>query len=161
MLGLARQFGEAPVLMGALAEKEGLSRKYLHTLLTALRSAGLVRSIRGASGGFVLARPPAEIRLDEVLQAVEGPLCLVDCVDDEQICGRSNRCTARRVWQELSDAIKDLLANVTLADLIATGEPTPLKLKGKSSGASRRTNRGSRSRRSAPRRPGTDANRRC
>ena len=120
MLELARRFGESPVLMASLAETEGLSRKYLHTLLTALKSAGLVRSIRGAGGGFVLARPPSEIRLDDVLHTLEGPLCLVECVEDKRVCDKSDRCTARRVWQELSGAIEDLLANVTLEDLIAS-----------------------------------------
>jgi len=118
MLELARRFGESPVLMSHLAESEGLSRKYLHALLTALKSAGMVRSIRGAGGGFVLARPPSEIRINDILHAVEGPLCLVECVEDKRVCDKSNRCTARRVWQELSGVIEDLLANVTLDDLI-------------------------------------------
>jgi Rrf2 family protein len=130
MLELARRFGEPPVLMASLAETEGISRKYLHTLLTLLKSAGLVHSIRGAGGGFTLARPPSEIHLDEVLHAVEGPLCLVDCVEDKSVCDKSNRCTARRVWQELSGAIENALARVTLADMIASGEKAASKDRG-------------------------------
>ena len=65
MFELARSFGGAPVLMSAVAERQDLSRKYLHALLTTLKSAGLVRSVRGAGGGFLLARPPAEIRISE------------------------------------------------------------------------------------------------
>jgi Rrf2 family protein len=119
MLGLARSFGDAPVVMADLAEREGLSRKYLHTLLTGLKAAGLARSVRGAGGGFVLAREPSEIKLKEVLHALEGSLCLVDCVADERACARANGCTARGVWQELSGVIENMLDNVTLADVIA------------------------------------------
>ena len=159
MLELARRFGDAPVLMGTLAETEGLSRKYLHTLLTVLKSAGLVRSFRGVGGGFILARPPSEIRLDEVLHALEGPLCLVDCVVDKEVCDRSNRCTARRVWQDLIDAIENVLANVTLADLIATGATKASKGKRRAGSASRGTSRGATSRRSVSRRHPSKADR--
>ena len=106
--------------MADLAEREGLSRKYLHTLLTGLKAAGLARSVRGAGGGFVLARDPSEINLKEILHALEGSLCLVDCVEDERACDRANGCTARGVWRELSGAIENMLDNITLADVIAT-----------------------------------------
>ena len=116
---MARCFGDAPVLMRTLANRQDLSRKYLHALLTVLKSAGLVRSVRGPGGGFVLTRPPAQIRLSEVLDAVEGPLSLVDCVADRRVCGRARRCAARRVWRELSGAMKDMLDTVTLEDIVA------------------------------------------
>ena len=120
MLELAQRFGEAPVLMNTLAQRQGLSRKYLHVLLTALKSAGLVHSVRGPGGGFVLARPPAQIKLSEILHAAEGPLSLVHCVADRRACNRSKRCPARRVWRDLSGAIEDVLDNVTLEDVIAS-----------------------------------------
>lgn len=118
MLELANRFGEEPVLMSTVAESQNLSRKYLHALLTPLRSAGLVRSVRGAHGGFVLARPPAHIKLSEVLHAVEGSLSLVDCVADPRVCDRSKRCPARRVWEALSSAVTDMLDHVTLEDMM-------------------------------------------
>jgi len=68
----------------------------------------------------VLARDPSEINLKEILQALEGSLCLVDCVEDERACDRANGCTARGVWQELSGVIESMLDNTTLADVIAT-----------------------------------------
>jgi Rrf2 family protein len=134
MLELARCFGDSPVAMADLAEREGLSRKYLHALLTGLKSAGLARSVRGAGGGFVLARDPSEIKLNEILDALEGPLCLVDCVADERACDRANGCTARGVWQELSGAIENVLDNVTLADLIAPGNERRSRADGKGKG---------------------------
>ena len=119
MFELARGFEGPPVLMSTIADRQDLSRKHLHALLTSLKSAGLVRSIRGPGGGFVLARPSAEIRLSEVLQALEGPLSLVHCVADPQACDKANRCAARRVWQDVSAAMEDLLDNVSLADMSA------------------------------------------
>jgi len=105
--------------MSVLAENQSLSRKYLHTLLTTLKSAGLVRSIRGPGGGFVLTRPPARIKLREVLRAVEGPLSLVDCVADERVCDRSQDCPARRVWEDLSGVVDRALDKVSLASMLA------------------------------------------
>ena len=119
LLELARRFGEAPVLMSTLAQRQGLSRKYLHALLTALKSADLVHSVRGPGGGFVLARPPAQIKLSEILHAAEGPLSLVDCVADRRACNKAKRCPARRVWRDLAGAIEGVLANITLGDLMA------------------------------------------
>lgn len=119
MLELAEHFGEKPITAGLLAERQNLSLKYLQTLLTSLKAARLVRPTRGPGGGFMLARPPREIRLNQILAAVEGPLSLVDCVTDGGLCSKSRRCTARRVWQDLSQGIDQMLAGVTL-DKLAT-----------------------------------------
>jgi Rrf2 family protein len=119
MFELARDYGESPVLLSTVAERQGLPHKYLHALLTTLKSAGLVRSVRGTRGGFLLARRPAEIRLSEIMRALEGPLSLVDCVADRRVCDREDRCPTRQVWQELSAAIEHMLDGVTLADLVS------------------------------------------
>jgi len=119
MLDLAMNPNCEPVRMSAVARRQALSRKYLHALLTTLKTAGLVRGVRGAGGGFVLARPPAEIKLSEILHALEGPLSLVDCVADERFCDRTNHCPARHVWLTLAGAINDVLERFTLADLVA------------------------------------------
>ncbi len=118
MLGLARQGADEPVLMEDLARREDLSVKYLHALLTKLKAAGLIRSVRGAGGGFVLARSPADIALNEILHALEGSLALVPCVADKRVCRKTGRCTARGVWRELSDRIENMLAHISLQDLI-------------------------------------------
>ena len=76
MFELACQTDAGPVTVAAVAQRQELSRKHLHTLLTALKSAGLVHSVRGPGGGFALARAPERIRLSEILEAVEGPLTL-------------------------------------------------------------------------------------
>ncbi len=146
MFELARGFGRAPVQMSTVAERQGLSRKYLHALLTALKAASLVRSVRGSGGGFVLARPPAEIKLSEVLRALEGPLSLVDCVADKRACDRSNHCPARRVWQELAGAVENVLDNVTLQDLVAPekrkcSQPRQKKTNSRAAATGRRSKR--------------------
>lgn len=154
MCELARRHGEAPVRMSVLAERESLSRKYLHALLTSLKEAGLVRSVRGAGGGFLLSRAPSKIRLSQILHALEGSFSLVDCVTDKRACGKVKHCTARRVWVELSGTIESVLEKVTLEDMIASENracPTPEGTKGKkrrpltrngNSRASRSTSRG-------------------
>ena len=119
MFELALRFGEGPILMSTVAKSQGLSRKHLHALLTALKSAGLVHSVRGPGGGFVLTRSPDQIRLNEILHALEGPISVVHCVLDKQACDRADRCAARRVWQQLSAAIESVLDNVTLEDMTA------------------------------------------
>ncbi len=140
ILGLARGYGSGPMLMSTLADNERLSRKYLHALLASLKSAGLVQGVRGVGGGFELSRPPWTIRLNDVLRAVEGPLSLVDCVDQAGTCGWSGNCTTRRVWQKLSTEIESVLKGVSLQDLLAMealpADTTPIR-KRKSSARSR------------------------
>lgn len=132
MLELARCHGKSPVLMADLAQREDLSRKYLHALLTTLKGADLVRSVRGAAGGFVLSRPPPEIKLSEILHALEGSLSIVDCVADKRACDKADGCTARSVWQGLSGVIENTLDSVTLEDLIL--QESSARTNGKSKG---------------------------
>ena len=142
MLELAEHFGGSPVMMNTLAERQRLSRKYLHTLLTSLKAAGLVRSIRGPGGGFVLARLPGRITLSEILLAVEGPLSLVDCVAAREACDRAGRCTARRVWRDLSGVIESALDKVSLESLLGPRPKACSRTRSKSpAGTSRRGSR--------------------
>jgi Rrf2 family protein len=105
-------------MMQAIADNQGVSRKYLDSIFASLKTAGLVRSRRGVGGGHLLAKEPQEVRLGDVLRALEGPLSLVDCVGDPSICDRSHRCVTRDVWDEVGDAIEGVLDNITLADLV-------------------------------------------
>ena len=118
MFELARGFGEGPLRMSTIAERQDLSRKHLHALLTSLKAAGLVCSVRGPGGGFILTRPPDRIRLSEILRALEGPLAVVHCVPNGRACGQISRCAVRNVWQKLSGAIEEVLDGVILEDLV-------------------------------------------
>ena len=118
MLELALHYGGKPVLMRSIAERQSISRKYLHALLTALKSGGFVRSVRGSGGGYLLARPPASIRINDVVQALEGSLSVTDCVEDPSTCERSAGCVTHELWLELSQAVEQLLSGITLEDLV-------------------------------------------
>ena len=118
MLDLALHFGEGPVLVKDISERQRISRGYLEQLFIPLRSAGLVKSTRGASGGFTLARPPSEIWLTEIMQVTEGSTAPVPCVDEPELCTQSNECTTREVWVEMKRACDSLLDSIALQDLV-------------------------------------------
>ena len=86
--------------------------------MTMLVASGLVRSRRGQGGGFSLVKSPGEIRLSEVIQAVEGSLALVDCVDEVSVCHRSKLCISRDIWNRLKEVMSDFLSSITLDDMI-------------------------------------------
>jgi len=118
MLELARFYGGGPLLMRAISEKHGISRKYLHALLTNLKAAGLVRSVRGAGGGYVLSRAPATIHVSEVVRVLEGSLSPAECVEDHTLCERSGDCVALSLWAKVNEAIEQVLGNITLSDML-------------------------------------------
>lgn len=123
MVELARHAGDGPLLMRAITERQGIPRKYLHAILTALRSRGLVRSLRGSRGGYALGRPPEEITALDIIRALEGDIVLVDCAEHGELCGRNRTCATRALWLELSRTIERQLAGVTLAELGRRGRP--------------------------------------
>jgi cysteine synthase A len=124
MIELAIQFGKGPVLIGTIASNQEISLKYLHAILSRLKSQGLVRSLRGRRGGYVLSRAPGHITLQEIVRALEGPMALVDCVADSSICPRAPFCITQTVWHDLSYAIDEILDRTTLADLSCrVGQP--------------------------------------
>jgi len=117
MVDLAIHYGEGPVLLKDIAKRQQLSERYLEQLVLTLKAAGLVKSIRGARGGFMLNKAPSEINLSQIFQVLEGPLGLVECVDDPASCSRIDSCVTRDVWQELKDGIISILDSKTLQDL--------------------------------------------
>ena len=118
VIELAQHQADRPLQLKAIAERQDISIKYLEQLMGVLRSAGFVRSVRGAKGGYVLARPPAQITLYDVFRSLEGPVTTTECVEDATSCERSIDCAARKVWTQLEEAIRHVLAGITLADLI-------------------------------------------
>lgn len=118
VVDLAENYGREPVSMAVISENHGISRKYLHAILSILRSGGLVRSVRGTAGGYVLIKDPSEIRVIDVLEVLEGTLDLAECVSDQTACERAGHCVTREVWRSLSEAIESVLASMTLKDLV-------------------------------------------
>jgi Rrf2 family protein len=118
MLDLARQYGQGSVYLREIAAREDISEKYLSQIIIPLRGWGLVRSIRGAQGGYSLAKPPAEITLREIVEPLEGGNCLVDCVKHPSACHRVPTCAARDIWKMLGEKISQALDSVTLEQLV-------------------------------------------
>jgi len=116
---LALHYGEGPVLLKEIAERQEISEKYLWQLINPLKTTGLVNSLRGARGGYVLGRAPEAISLKTILQTLEGSLCLVDCVDDPSSCERSPSCISREIWEEASKNMRQTLEETTLATMVA------------------------------------------
>jgi Rrf2 family protein len=117
MVDISLQPHDRPVLVQSIAERQNVSRKYLDQLLAQLRGAGLVRSIRGSRGGYLLARPPEEITVEEIAAALDGAPTLLECVGDGSACARSEFCIAIDFWRDLSELISDKMKKTTLAEL--------------------------------------------
>ena len=118
MLDLTLHYGEGPILLKDIAERQGISEKYLWQLINPLKTTGLVNSLRGAHGGYVLGKAPEAISLKTILQILEGPLCLVDCVDNPALCERSLSCISRDIWGEASKNMQQTLEDTTLAAMV-------------------------------------------
>jgi len=120
-LHLARRFGDGPTTGRDVATRERLPVDYVEQILLRLRRAGLVNSTRGARGGYVLARPPADVTVREVIAASEHATFDLHCVSHpvgEERCAESQNCSIRPVWQMLQRKIDDVLDSVVLADLL-------------------------------------------
>jgi len=118
MVDLAFHYGQGNVLLKDIAKRQGISDKYLEHLLTSLKIAGLVKSIRGAHGGYILAKPPGRIKLSQVIKVLEGSTAPVECVDDPKMCSRTELCVTRDIWREIKKAIDKILESVNLKDLV-------------------------------------------
>jgi Rrf2 family protein len=119
LLDLALNFPQGPVPLKDIASRQGISAKYLEQLFVELKKAGLIKSARGARGGYLLARQPPELDLYEIVCALEGgSLHLVDCLENPEFCRRQGGCAARLVWLEMELKIKNYLRGLTLADLV-------------------------------------------
>jgi Rrf2 family transcriptional regulator, cysteine metabolism repressor len=114
---LAQQYEKGPIQLRIIAERQEISVKYLEQLMTVLRSAGLVRSIRGAKGGYVLARSPRQVRMNDVFHCLEGKVVDLECIDRIEACNRAVDCAARGLWAKVEHAVDEVLRGVTLQDL--------------------------------------------
>ena len=121
MYYLAQHAGDGPQPLKAVATI-GIQEDYLEQLLGTLRKGELVTTVRGAQGGYRLAREPEDITVGDILNATEGPLNLSDCLRDEGSCRHSGECKARRVWNYLSQSIDHLLGSITLKDMLEQEE---------------------------------------
>lgn len=118
MLDLALTEGDSPVSLRDVARRQDISDKYLEQIITPLARAGLVRSVRGAGGGYLLTRAPEEYTVGEILRILEGSLAPVSCAEKKECCGRADRCVAQEVWEQIAEAVSGVVDHITLADLV-------------------------------------------
>ena len=107
-----------PVLLSDIVGRQNISGKYLEQIFSTLHGAGLVKTMRGRRGGYLLTRSAHQIKLKEIITVLEGPCTLVDCVIDQAICPRADTCAARDIWILLGNKIDELLSGFSLADLV-------------------------------------------
>jgi Rrf2 family protein len=133
MLNLAQHYnnGEESVILKDISDEEEISIRYLEQIIIPLKINKLVKSIRGAGGGYFLARDPSEIKLSEVLHALEGSCCLVECAEDSDFCNRMPVCTTYEIWKEASNLLKNYFESITIQDLVNTAEKKKAKAKTK------------------------------
>ncbi|MBM7623233.1 RrF2 family transcriptional regulator [Sporohalobacter salinus] len=103
----------------SIAERQNISEHYLEQLIATLRKAGLVNSVRGAHGGYLLAKDPGEITVKDIIQTLEGPIAPSECVaeESENNCENIDDCITRLIWKKLQNTINEVLSSITLEDL--------------------------------------------
>jgi Rrf2 family protein len=126
MVALAHHYGEGPMSIAEIARQSSVPPAYLEQLIAPLRRADLVKSRRGAHGGYTLSRTPDQIRIGDVYRVMEGPVAPMDCVSEDsadQICPLIDGCETRPIWLKVRDSIVDALDSTTLADLAKKPAP--------------------------------------
>ena len=131
MLNLARHYGDGrrTVILKAVSAEEEISIRYLEQIIIPLKINRLVKSVRGAGGGYTLARRPEEITLAEILCALEGTCCLVECIEDEGFCDRIETCPTFDIWKGASELLKGYFTGIALSDVLTAAEKKKRKPK--------------------------------
>lgn len=119
MFDLALNSDEDPIPLKNIASRQEISESYLEQLISGLRKAGLVKSVRGAQGGYLLAKSPDKITVGEVIRTLEGPMAPSECVvEDTQACEKSDYCVTRLVWKKMKDSVNEVMDSITLQDMV-------------------------------------------
>lgn len=117
MMDMAMYYGQGPIESSDIARRQYVPEQYLNQILMVLRKDGLVKSLRGPKGGHMLARPPSEITMAQVMQALEGYVPPMECLPDPDVCKLSPGCALRSVWQQIDEMTQQILKNTTIEDL--------------------------------------------
>lgn len=120
MFQLSILYGDGPIPLKLIAEKQNIPDQYLEQLVAALRKEGYVKSVRGAQGGYMLALPPEKITVGDIIRTLEGPVAPSECVidDDTSVCTRKDCCVTRVVWEKIRDSINNVVDSITLQDML-------------------------------------------
>lgn len=118
LLELALHKSDEPLALKDIARQQQISLPYLEHIVAPLIAAGIIRSTKGPRGGISLTRKPADIKLMEIVQILEGSLAPVECVDNPEVCRRAASCATRDIWSQLKDVMDEFLEATTLQDLV-------------------------------------------
>jgi Rrf2 family protein len=118
LLDMAQHYNQGPIQLGDIAKRQEISVKYLEQIIIPLKKAHFIVTVRGPKGGHILARPPEEITLAEIVSLLEESVSLVECTENAEICQRAETCPTRLIWKEMAQAMFGLLKSITLADLV-------------------------------------------
>lgn len=118
MVEVALGYGKSPILLKEISKNIDVSEKYLSQIIIPLKGKGLINIYSGAHSGYILSRPPSEIRLKEIVEILEGDLSLIDCVNNPSVCDKVSTCVTRDVWTKMGDKISEVLSSYTLDDLV-------------------------------------------
>lgn len=120
MFDLAIHDGDLPIPLKSIAERQQISDHYLEQIISGLRKSGLVNSVRGPQGGYMLAHKPSEITVGDIIRVLEGPLGPSDCVleDESVLCKDADHCVTRLVWEKIRLSISDVIDSITLQDML-------------------------------------------
>ncbi|MCL4536551.1 MAG: Rrf2 family transcriptional regulator [Nitrospirae bacterium] len=121
MYEIARGYPETPVTIKEISERQDVSVAYLEQILNKLRKAGLIRSIKGPGGGYILNKSPEKVSIASILNELEGPVALTSCLDPEGGCVRVDSCVTHLLWKALGEQVEAFLKTITLKNLI-TGD---------------------------------------
>lgn len=118
IIEIAKNYRDKPVKRKIIVKNQDISDSYLENILISLKNSGIVGSIRGTNGGYVLRRSPSEITFLEIVNALEGSISPVECVNNPSVCTRVDICSTRGVWKSLNQVQEKLLSSITIQELI-------------------------------------------
>lgn len=117
MVDLAMHYGDTPVSIKTISQRQNISEYYLEQLFSPLRKANLIKSIRGAQGGYVLNRAPEDITVADVMNVLEGPVEIAECIEGTD-CDNVDFCATRLLWEKIKNSIDEVMKSITLQDIV-------------------------------------------
>lgn len=117
MVDLAVNYGGSPVSIKTISKRQNISEYYLEQLFSPLRKAKLIKSIRGAQGGYILNKEPKDIKVSDIMYVLEGPIEIADCIEGA-VCNNIDCCATRILWKKIKDSIDSVMESITLQDIV-------------------------------------------
>ncbi|MCB2292293.1 Rrf2 family transcriptional regulator [Clostridium algoriphilum] len=118
MVDLAINYGEQPVSIKSISERQSISEYYLEQLFSSLRKAKLIKSVRGSQGGYILNRSPEDITIYDIINVLEGPIEISNCLEDEE-CTNIDCCATRLLWKKIKNSIDSVTTSINLKDIVS------------------------------------------